>query len=215
MGRRPQVTKDQVLTAAREVFSERGFHGASLAAIGSKLGISAAAVLRHAPGKDELFAAAMQPKESDIRIPMEMLPAVDPKEDPRKALRRLAKAFVPFIEERLSTQIMTWMHARTAEDAQRIAGFLRSPFGEVSGPTPPQRALALLEDYFKKATKAGQMKVKDPKAAALLFLAELHAYVTLHRLVRIMDPPMPLNRYLDSLMDIWTRGAFRPGRRKT
>jgi len=99
------------------------------------------------------------------------------------------------------------MHARTAQDAQRIADTLQHPFGATSGPTPPQRVLAILEDYFKRISKVGWWKLRDPKAAALLFLGSLHSYVTLHRLLRIMDPPMPLDRYLDTLFEIWNRGA--------
>jgi AcrR family transcriptional regulator len=214
MGRRPRVTSDQVYDTARRLFAERGFHEVSLAQIGAKLGISAAAVLRHAKTKEELMSKAMAPLYSDIRIPIQRLEEVNPKEDPRKVLRAVAKEFVPFLEQRFSEQIAWWIHARTAQDAQRIAGVLRNPFGTISGPTPPQRGLKLVEDYFRRISKAGHWKFRDPKAAALLFLGSLHSYVTLHRLLRILDPPMPLDRYLDSLFEIWTHGADRRRKRK-
>jgi AcrR family transcriptional regulator len=214
MGRRPRVTSEQVYETARRMFGERGFHDVSLAQIGEKLGISAAAVLRHAATKEELMSKAMAPLYSDIRIPMEKLEEVNPKEDPRKVLRALAKEFVPFLEQRFSEQIALWVHARTARDAQRIAGVIRNPFGPTTGPTPPQRGLKLLEEYFRRIAKAGHWKFQDPKAAALLFLGSLHSYVTLHKLLRIMDPPMPLDRYLDSLFGIWTHGAIRRRKRK-
>ena len=66
MGRTARVTREQVLTAAREEFVTRGFEGATLSAIGAKLGISPAAVLRHAPTKRELFAASMRPSTADM-----------------------------------------------------------------------------------------------------------------------------------------------------
>ena len=46
MGRPARVTREQVLRAAREAFSESGYHGTTLAAIGARVGISPAALLR-------------------------------------------------------------------------------------------------------------------------------------------------------------------------
>jgi hypothetical protein len=53
--------------------------------------------------------------------------------------------------------------------------------------------------------------VRDPRAAALAFLGSLNAYVFLHRVMRIADPPVPLRRYVDTLLEIWSRGAIRSG----
>jgi hypothetical protein len=55
--------------------------------------------------------------------------------------------------------------------------------------------------------------VRDPRAAALAFLGSLNAYVFLHRVMRIADPPVPLRLYVDTLIEIWQRGAIRPARR--
>jgi AcrR family transcriptional regulator len=211
MGRRPLVTRAQVLAASRRLFAERGYAAVSLAQIGESLGISAAAVLRHAPTKEALFKEAMTIVPEGVPLPTDFLGETSAAEDPRKVLLKLARQFIPFIQARLGEQVATWMHARTAEDAQRIAGFLREPFGK-AGLTPPRRALRTREEYFRRLVKAGRLQVKDPQAAALQFIAAMHAYVTLHQLVRIMDPPMPLERYLDTLMEIWTKGAIRAGR---
>ena len=40
MGRPPRITRDQVLSQARQAFAERGFHGTTLADIGARLGVS-------------------------------------------------------------------------------------------------------------------------------------------------------------------------------
>ena len=60
MGRRARVSREQVMGAARAAFAERGFEGTTLASIGARLGVSPAAVLRHAPTKEALFSAAME-----------------------------------------------------------------------------------------------------------------------------------------------------------
>jgi len=203
MGRRPKVTREDVLQAAREAFSERGFEGTTLATIASRLDISPAALLRHAATKEELFAAAMAAGRGEIRIPFEFLAQTTGEEEPRQVLRRVGEVFVPFIEQKLGETLADFMRNRSGESR----GLLPLPFDIDARPTPPQRALALMEEYFRRANAAGRLHFPDTKAAAIAFLGSLHSYVTLHKVVKVMDPPLPLERYLDTLIELWTRGA--------
>ncbi len=211
MGRKPQVTREEVLCACREAFALRGYHGTSLASIASRLGITAAALLRHAPTKEGLFAAAMSSGESEESLPMDFLSGADLSQNPRKVLKRLADAFVPFVESKIAENIARWMHAKTEDEARTI----RLPFDPRTRPTPPQRGLALLENYLRKASRAGKIRVRNPRAAALAFLGSLHSYVFLHRVLRIVDPPVPLDVYLNTVLDIWSFGAIRSKKRRS
>lgn len=197
------------MRAAREAFSERGFDGTTLAAIGARVGLSPAALLRHAPTKEDLFSAAMSARAEDL-APIEFLAAAEGKDDPSQILRRLAFAVVPFLEAKLGENIARWLRARSSKAARTIT----LPFDPRQRPTPPARALALLEEYFRRARAAGRLEVRDTRAAALAFLGSLHAYVFLHRVVRISEPPVPLARYVDTLIAVWKRGAIRGGRRR-
>ena len=212
MGRRPKVTRDEVLEAARTAFAERGFEGTTLAAIAARLDVSPAALLRHAATKEELFAAAMAAGQGEIRIPFEFLAEATGEEDPGVLLRRVGEVFIPFIEQKLGETVASWM--RTKSEGAR--GFPPLPFDVDARPTPPQRALALLEEYFRRAHAAGRLALPDAKAAALAFLGSLHSYVMLHKVVKIMDPPLPKERYLDTLIEVWTRGGGpeKPARRR-
>ena len=67
--------------------------------------------------------------------------------------------------------------------------------------------MALLEEYFRRAHAAGRLNLPDSKAAAMAFLGSLHSYVMLHKVVKVMDPPLPMERYLDTLIEIWARGT--------
>jgi AcrR family transcriptional regulator len=202
MGRRALVTHEQVLKAAREVFSERGFEGATLTHIASRLGISPAAILRHAPTKEALFSVAFSSSLETQELPMQFMEKLDGTEDPRKVLRQLAERFM---EEKLGEVIAQWMRSQTVV----------LPFDPTKRPTPPQRGLAIVESYFRRAKKRGRMKLRDPRAAALAFMGSIHSYVFLHRILHITDPPHPFERYLDTLIDIWTDGAIRPQKRKS
>ncbi len=117
-------------------------------------------------------------------------------------LRRIGLAFVPFFDQKLSQHVAGFMHARAADHPlfQSFAGLPR--------PTPPQRNFQRVADYFERAARAGQLRVGDPVAAALSFVASLHAYVVMQRLVQVPDPPVGLDRYLDSLLEIWDHGAL-------
>lgn len=207
MGRRPKVTREEVLGAARQVFAERGFEGTTLAAIASRLDLSPAALLRHAATKEDLFTAAMGPQPGEIRVPLEFLAEVDGAEDPRQVLRRIGQVIVPFLETKIDEQISRWMRSKAL---QETPGF-PLPFDPQVKPTPPQRALALIEDYLRRAIAAGRLRLSDPYAAAMLLLGNCQAYVMMHRIARVADPPLPLERYLDALIEIWTRGALPAG----
>lgn len=71
-GRRPgnPDTREAVLAAARAVFAERGFDGASIRAIAADAGVDPALVHHYFGNKDKLFLAALQaPADPDDFLP--------------------------------------------------------------------------------------------------------------------------------------------------
>ena len=208
MGRRPRVSRDEVLRAARTAFGQRGYDGTTLSAIGSRLGVSAAALLRHAPTKEALFREAMAAGEAEEGLPSDFLATLPDSENPARALRRLAKALVPFIEQKMGESIAHFLRARTEEEARTV----RLPFDPRRKSSPPARVLSALEAYLRRARTAGRVRLRDPRAGALAFMGAVQSYVFIHRVARIA-PPIPLPRYLDTLLDIWTQGALTSGRK--
>lgn len=208
MGRRPRVTRDEVFRAAREAFAERGYDGTTLASIGSRLHVSAAALLRHAPSKPALFALAMEAEPPGGKMPTDFLASAPPGEDPARVLRRLARDFVPFIEEKMGENIARFLRARTEEEARLV----RLPFDPRNKSSPPALAVQALEAYLRRARAAGRVSVRNPRAAALAFLGSLQSYVFFHRILRI-EPRIPLDTYLDTVIGLWRHGALRGARR--
>jgi AcrR family transcriptional regulator len=221
MGRNPRVSRDQVLAAARETFVERGFAGATLAEIGSRLSVSPAALLRHAPTKEALFVAAMGQPDSDL-LPLEFLGEYDGTEDPRPILRRVGEVFIPFLETRIRGLVARWVYFQKASNVSPNVkvvpgvGRLPLPFDPSQRPTPPQKNFRLLEDYLRRASRRGRIRVKDHRAAALAFLATLHSYVFMQQVMQILEEPLPVGEYLDTVVDVWARGIVierpEPGR---
>jgi len=192
-----------VFRASREVFSERGYEGTTLASIAARLELSPAALLRHAPTKDALFRESMAASETEPAFPAEFLEDLPADADPAEVLARLARTLVPFIERKMGETIACFWKARGSR-----ARTFRLPFDPRQRSSPPARALAALEAYFRRARAAGRVRVSDPRAAALVFLGAIQSYVFMHRVARI-TPAVPLERYLSTLLGIWDKGAFR------
>lgn len=197
------MSRDQVLSAAREAFVERGYEGATLSDIAGRVGVSPAALLRHAPTKRDLFIACMGEGEPEA-MPFEFLEQMDGSEDPRLVLRQAAEALIPFLEAKMRQIVARWVYFKTVPGVGRMP----LPFDPASRPTPPQKNLRYLEAYMRRAARRKTLRVRDPRAAALAFLATLHSYVFLQHVMEILEVPMPLEQYLETVLDIWTSGAI-------
>lgn len=208
MARPARVSREAVLEAARAAFASRGYEGTTLADIGARVGLSAAALLRHERTKEALFRAAMASGRGDAAPLMELFADLDPRR-PAASLRRLAERWVPFMESKLGESIVEWLRSNRGSGAPA----LRLPFDPRSGEAPPRRFLILLERFLLRAREAGTFRSEDARAAAVAFLGSLHAYVFLHRVVGLR-PAIPLPRYIDTVISIWTRGALAPGRKR-
>ena len=57
--KRPRDRKAQIARAASDAFSTSGFHAVSMEQIAARVGVSAAALYRHAPSKYDLFRDAI------------------------------------------------------------------------------------------------------------------------------------------------------------
>jgi AcrR family transcriptional regulator len=204
MGRPPTISRDRLIDTARRVFAAKGFDATTLADIAGELGVTPAAIFRHVDSKQALFGLAM--KSGMLLDPPQCileLPKIDAKSDPRVVLRRIAEEFVPFIQDVLATRIVVAMHASSRSTSVVL------PF-DPEADNPPRRGLRIVADYFKRAADAGVMRISDPHAAALLFMGSLQGYVLSHTVLKL-TPQLPLNDYIDALLELWTRGAIRSG----
>lgn len=201
MGRPPRIRREQILDTARRVFAAKGFAAATLADIAGELKVTPAALLRHVRSKDALFAEAMRSAEI-IEPPacILALASTPATEDPRVVLRRIAEEFVPFAEQVISSHIVVAQHTS-----------LVLPF-DPEGDSPPRRGFPIVADYFRRAAAAGQLRIRDPRAAALLFMGSLQGYVLFHHVLK-MPRVCSLSEYIDTLIDLWCDGAIVGGTR--
>lgn len=84
-----------ILSAAAELFRDKGFHGAGMDELGVRAGLSGPALYRHFGGKNEILAALFtEALDELVGATAALLP------DPEADLRRLVRHHVTFARER-------------------------------------------------------------------------------------------------------------------
>src|ERR671914_947302 len=82
-GRKPRVSREQVLDAALAIADEGGLAAVTMANVGSRLGVEAMSLYRHVGNKEEMLDALVDRVFAEIEVPVDA-------RDWREALRRRA-----------------------------------------------------------------------------------------------------------------------------
>ena len=113
---------EAITRAAREVFAEHGYHGASVRDIAKRAGLSLSALYYWYPGKQQLLAALIEDSDRDYhaRCERELSAAGD---NPVEQLRALVHATVEYrIERRIESSIAVLEYRNLEpESAARLA----------------------------------------------------------------------------------------------
>ncbi|MGW2821192.1 TetR/AcrR family transcriptional regulator [Streptomyces sp. NPDC001443] len=89
---RPRNRKQLIVDAAGRVFSERGYHNASMEEVAAGVGITAAALYRHFPNKYALFAACAHVMVDGLVAALDEVPSEAPLTDVLTAVTRITVA---------------------------------------------------------------------------------------------------------------------------
>jgi len=119
---RPRNRKQLIIESAGPVFSERGYHAASMEEIAARVGITAAALYRHFPNKYALFAECA---DGMVERLVGALDGVPPEASLAEVLGALVRVTV---EYRASGGLYRW-EARYLNDADRSR--VRGKFAQV------------------------------------------------------------------------------------
>jgi len=163
MSRPRQVSDEQILSVAREVFLEHGA-AVSTTVIAGQLGISQPALFKRFGTKQRLLLAALRPS-----FPPPWVGIVNQGPDARpmrEQLLELATAMTSFFE-------------RVVPGISVLVGCGMSPrelFADLPHP-PPVLAHQALTRWFGQAMEAGQLRSTDPASVAMSFIGSLHARV--------------------------------------
>ncbi|MEU9058496.1 TetR/AcrR family transcriptional regulator [Streptomyces sp. NPDC048430] len=174
---RPRNRKQLIVEAAGRVFSEHGYHAASMEKIAAGVGITAAALYRHFPNKYALFAECADVTAGRLVAALDEVPSGAPLAEVVHAVTRVTVA------HRASGGVYRW-EARylEAEDRRR----LMAKFGHVVGrvdeavrrayPLPGGRlramaALGAIASITMHHTSIAQRRAEDLLSASALRVA--------------------------------------------
>ena len=82
-GRKPRVSREQVLDAALALADEGGLAAVTMASVGARLGVEAMSLYRHVGNKEEMLDGLVDRVYGEIEVPADAT-------DWREALRRQA-----------------------------------------------------------------------------------------------------------------------------
>ncbi|MFI7004934.1 TetR/AcrR family transcriptional regulator [Streptomyces sp. NPDC050145] len=124
---RPRNRKQLIVGAAGRVFSERGYHAASMEEIAAAVGITATALYRHFPNKYALFAACANVMADRLVATLDEVPSGADLAEVLGAVTRVA------VEHRTSGGLYRW-EARylDAEDRRLLKGKFARVVGRVT-----------------------------------------------------------------------------------
>ncbi len=128
----PDDTRESLLDAAEEVFSQQGFEGASVRAITQRAGANLGAITYHFGSKQALFESVILAVQSGLVAALEAAAAAGG--GPGERLERVMRAHFGYLNDhprirRLVLQILL----RGADLPEPVLGYLRRVIGIVSG----------------------------------------------------------------------------------
>ncbi|WP_372349566.1 TetR/AcrR family transcriptional regulator [Streptomyces sp. KL116D] len=145
---RPRNRRQLIVEAAGRLFSERGYHAASMEEIAAGVGITAAALYRHFPNKYALFAECAHTMVDRLVAALDELPA---DADPAAVFSALTQVTVA---HRASGGVYRWEARYLDHEDRRL---LRAKFGRVVGRVSEavRRAGALPDEQLRVVAALG------------------------------------------------------------
>ncbi len=193
----------QILSAAREVFTERGYGAASMDAIARAAGVSKATLYAYFSGKEALFAAIISGECG--RFGPTLCGAEDEPRDVRADLLRIGGTFAELL---LSPSTLAIYRVVIAE-APRFP-----ELGRIFYESGPNAALTRLANYLQAATERGLIAVPEPRLAAEQLVGMIRGASHLRQLLNVRSKADPdPTRFVEGAVDVFLR-AYAPNRAK-
>jgi AcrR family transcriptional regulator len=200
MARPPHITDEQILTAARAVFLEKGIQ-ATTAQVARRAGVAEGSIFKRFKTKSELFAAAMHVEEPDWFPFLEKRVG---KGDPKQNLVELGIGIIEFFRRLMPLVMMSWSNPSPSG----IPALLSVPN------PPPIRALKRLAAFFEAEMRMKRMRRHDPEIVARAFLGGMQNYVFLELIMKAQDElPLPQEMHVRGIVNLLWNGLQPTGKK--
>jgi len=197
-----------ILEAAKALFTELGYDGASMDAIAAQAGVSKLTVYSHFGDKQNLFICSVEAL-CVAWLPEEFF-AAEQEGSLREQLLRIGRLFLT----RASTQAA--IATQRTLIAPRTDEHLRKMFWHAG----PRKTEAALAKFLALHSARGELSIDDPKQAARWFFGLLRDQVFAHLLggeaaalqpAQALQTSNPIEQHVSASVDFFLRACGRPG----
>jgi AcrR family transcriptional regulator len=192
--------REQILRAAMDCFAARGFRGTTTRDIAARVGLTEAALYRHFPSKEALYAAIVEQKMAAPEW-MELVAAASAAGDDRAVFGGLAHALLGSVEDDPSfLRILLYTALEGHERAK--------PFFD----TRVRRLREFLAQYIARRTREGAFRAIDPVLGARAFLGMIMDFVIVREVFQQRDAyPHAREQAAEVFVDLFLDGIRSGG----
>jgi TetR/AcrR family transcriptional regulator len=190
--------RELIIEAALEVFSEKGYEGATIKKIAEQAGINQGLIYQHFKNKEDLYKAIIEKASSRFLSPKNIHERMKGNDD-REILKFFARLYLEIM--RSNEKLIKFINFGQLENPRlfEIKYFQRE-----------ESPLTILSNYLSKRMKDGKFKKKKSRLAARIFLGIIHWY-GLRSLIskakgwKVYDE----DEVLDTIVDIYLHGMIK------
>jgi len=193
--RAKQERRRQIMSAAKHVFAEAGYHGASIHAIIERAQIARGTFYLYFESKAAVFDSILDQAMADLRARIHRIEVEDRSAPaPQVQLRDQVMATLDYIvrDRPLATLLLSAGHTPDAEAAERLDQF----FAEVRD---------LLRRAMESGMEIGLLRKVDPDIAASAMLGMIRGVI--EQLIRDPSPP-PVDVVVSEVLMVALRGVL-------
>ena len=177
-----RIRRQEILSAAEELFSKKGFKGTTTKELAARAGVHEAVLFRHFTNKQELYRAALEVKTLRNReTALDQMQKCAEDRDDRGFFEALARGLLTRFED--DPQIPRLL-LRSALDGHEPASVVAERQLRVERPTL---------DYIARRIREGAFRKMDPNHAVLAFGGMLFGYIVRQQVMG-MAKYTPYNR---------------------
>lgn len=160
--------RHRLLAAAREVFAERGFAGATMAEIGERAGVTKGGVYFHFRSKEALFFAVFDERRTTLRAVLAK--AGEGAENGAAGLQELLRSYLAFhFEDPAASRLMRVL---VSELQDRFTTKLREDVA-----TEQRQMRARVRELLGRGNHDGSLFGPDPAMTAFLLVGAVRGFV--------------------------------------
>ena len=154
-----QVAKENIRTAAMEIFIERGYHDASIDDVAKKAGVSKGLMYNYYKGKEELLAEVVQYRIEEINQVMQAASTLD---SPSEQLKYIVEAALDNVQQRPDVYRFH-LHLQTQPEEDKVLAKYSQILNE-----------AMAGHFQEQCGMFTRLGAADPRFRSLYFSSTLH-----------------------------------------